>query len=235
MRKDHNATLPMMESIKTINDYGMEVTSGIILGLDSDSEETEERLKNFVDVSQIPILTINLLQALPKTPLWDRLQRDGRIESDPTLESNVRFLRPYDDVVATWRRCFAYANDPERLFRRFTYQVDATYANRLIPPARGKLTWANIAGAIVLAARVVFHLGILSDYRRPFWRATGHALRRGQIDGWLGMGFIAYHLIEFTREALRGEHNASFYSSTRKQHDARPSLPPVPVSVRKSA
>ena len=27
------------------------------------------------------------------------------------------------------------------------------------------------------------------------------------------MGFIAHHLIEFTREALRGEQNASFYSA----------------------
>jgi hopanoid C-2 methylase len=26
------------------------------------------------------------------------------------------------------------------------------------------------------------------------------------------MGFVAYHLIRFTREALRGEHNASFYA-----------------------
>ena len=30
----------------------------------------------------MPILTINLLQALPKTPLWDRLKRDGRVIAD---------------------------------------------------------------------------------------------------------------------------------------------------------
>jgi len=27
------------------------------------------------------------------------------------------------------------------------------------------------------------------------------------------MGFIAHHLIQFTREALRGEQNASYYST----------------------
>ena len=27
------------------------------------------------------------------------------------------------------------------------------------------------------------------------------------------MGFVAHHLIRFTREALRGEHNASFYAA----------------------
>jgi hopanoid C-2 methylase len=213
MRKDQNNAVPMMESIKTLNDYGLEVTSGIILGLDTDSEDTESRLKDFIDISQIPMLTINLLQALPKTPLWDRLNKAERLAEDPSLESNVRFLRPYDEVVATWRRCVAYANDPERLFSRFHHQVDATYVNRMIPPAKGKLNWANLSGALVLAFRVFWHIGVLSDYRRPFWRAARHAMRRGQIDAVLGIGFIAHHLIQFTREALRGEQNASYYST----------------------
>ncbi len=147
MRKDQNNAVPMMESIKTLNDYGLEVTSGIILGLDTDSDDTESRLKDFIDISQIPMLTINLLQALPKTPLWDRLHKADRLADDPSLESNVRFLRPYDEVVATWRRCIAYANDPERLFSRFHHQVDSTYVNRMIPPAKGKLNWANLSGA----------------------------------------------------------------------------------------
>ncbi len=213
MRKDQNNAVPMMESIKTLNDYGLEVTSGIILGLDTDSDDTESRLKDFIDISQIPMLTINLLQALPKTPLWDRLTKAQRLQDDPTLESNVRFLRPYDEVVASWRRCIAYANDPERLFSRFQHQVDATYVNRMIAPAKGKLNWANLSGALVLAFRVFWHIGVLSDYRRPFWRAARHAMRRGQIDAVLGIGFIAHHLIQFTREALRGEQNASYYST----------------------
>ena len=32
------------------------------------------RCCEFVDETQIPLLTINLLQALPQTPLWDRLR-----------------------------------------------------------------------------------------------------------------------------------------------------------------
>jgi hopanoid C-2 methylase len=219
MRKSQNVAVPMLESIRTLNAYGLEVTSGIILGLDTDSDDTEGRLKDFIDISQIPMLTINLLQALPKTPLWDRLERAGRIDADPARESNVRFLRPYDEVVSMWRRAIAYANDPERLFSRFQHQVDATYVNRMIPPASGKLNWANLSGALVLAFRVVLHVGILSDYRRPFWRAARHALRRGQIDTVLGMGFIAHHLIQFTREALRGEQNASYYSTRSRKID----------------
>ena len=43
-------------------------------------------------------------------------QGGGTAVGRSALESNVRFLRPYDEVVAMWRRCIAYANDPERLF-----------------------------------------------------------------------------------------------------------------------
>jgi hopanoid C-2 methylase len=225
MHKDQNNAVPMIESIRTLNSYGLEVTSGIILGLDTDSDDTETRLKDFIDISNIPMLTINLLQALPKTPLWDRLQKANRLDGDPARESNVRFLRPYDEVVAMWRRCIAYANDPERLFERFRSQVDSTYVNRMIPPAKGKLNWSNLSGAAVMAYRIVRHVGIKADYRKPFWRAARHALRRGQIDTVLGMAFIAHHLIEFTREALSGGQNASYYSTkTRMTMEPAPAL-----------
>jgi hopanoid C-2 methylase len=237
MRKNQNNAVPLMESIKTLNDYGLEVTSGIILGLDTDSDDTESRIKDFIDLSQIPMLTINLLQALPKTPLWDRLAKARRLNDDPGRESNVEFVRPYDEVVTMWRRCIGYANDPERLFSRFQHQVDATYVNRMIPPASGKLNWANLSGALVLAWRVVWHIGIFSDYRKPFWRAARYALKRGQIDAVLGMGFIAHHLIQFTREALRGEQNASYYSTKARQPTAsnRAMGPDGLAPLRKSA
>ena len=49
MRKGHNNAVPMLESIKTLNSYGLEVTSGIILGLDTDGRDTEQRLKDFIE------------------------------------------------------------------------------------------------------------------------------------------------------------------------------------------
>jgi len=235
MRKEHNAALPMMEAIRTLNSYGLEVTAGIILGLDTDSAGSEDSLKAFIDLSGIPILTINLLQALPRTPLWDRLKRDGRlIADDAGLESNVRFLRPYDEVVATWRRCIAYAYDPERLYARFTHQIDATYVNRMDSPVRAKFTINNLRVALVLACNVAVRVGLLADYRRPFWRAVRHAFSRGQIDAVFGMGFVSYHLIEFSRDALRGEQNASFYSA-RQRESAPVESRETPPPERKSA
>ena len=227
MKKGHNNKVPMLESIKTLNNYGIEITSGIIVGLDTDGPDTEQRLKDFIDVSNIPMLTINLLQALPKTPLWDRLKRDGRLSDDTSRESNVVFLRPHDEVVEMWRRSIAYANDPERLFARFRYQVDATYVNRKVVPAKGKLTWSNLRGGAVLMWRTVLYLLILSDFRAAFWKTAKHALSRGQIDGVLGAAFMGYHLIHFTREALRGDQNASYYSAKKRTVPMAVAKPPA--------
>ena len=227
IKKGHNNAVPMMESIRTLNSYGLEVTSGIILGLDSETADTEQRLKDFIDLSNIPMLTINLLQALPKTPLWDRLKRDGRLLEDDSRESNVVFLRPHDEVVGMWRRVVGYANDPERLFARFRYQVEATYVNRVVTPAKGKLTWSNLRGGAVLAWRVLLHICLLSDFCKPFWRAAKHALRHGQIDGMFGAAFMGYHLIQFTREALQGDQNASYYSAKKRAEPMAAAKPPV--------
>ena len=227
IRKGHNNAVPMMESTRVLNSYGLEITSGIILGLDTDTADTEKRLKDFIELSNIPMLTINLLQALPKTPLWDRLKRDGRLLEEDTGESNVVFLRPHDEVVGMWRRSIAYANDPEKLFERFRYQVDATYVNRKVTPAKGKLTFNNLRMGVVMAWRIILHICLLSDFRKPFWRMAKYALKRGQIDGMMGAAFMAYHLIHFTREALSGTQNASHYSASNRTQPMAAAKPPA--------
>lgn len=213
MDKGHNAALPMLESIATLNRYGLEVVSGIILGLDTDTQDTEERLLEFVEQSQIPMLTINLLQALPRTPLWDRLARENRLIDDQTRESNVRYLRPHDEVVNAWKRCIEAAYAPEQLFARFRHQIDATYVHRIKPPVRTMLSARNLRTGLVLAANLAIRVGLLSDYRRAFWKTARYAAARGQVSAAFALSLVAHHLIQFSREAKRGEQNASFYTA----------------------
>ncbi len=85
MSKAHNMMVPLFEAIDTLNAYGMEVVSGIIMGLDTDTLDTGQGVVAFVERSQIPVLTINLLQALPRTKLWDRL-------SAPALCGDRRYV-----------------------------------------------------------------------------------------------------------------------------------------------
>jgi hopanoid C-2 methylase len=210
--KGYDAALPMLDAIKILNSHGLEVTAGIIMGLDAETGDSEAHLIDFIEHSQVPILTINVLQALPKTPLWDRLARENRLLNDPTLESNVKFLRPHDDVIESWRRVIAYAYEPRRLFERFRHQVDATYGHRLQPPAKRRLTKINLIRGLVLGCNLIWRIGINSNYRRAFWRTVWYAVKRGHIEPAFGMGFVAYHLIRFTQEALGGGHNASFYA-----------------------
>jgi hypothetical protein len=60
---------------------------------------------------------------------------------------------------------------------------------------------------------LLWRVGIRADYRRSFWKLARHAYERGELQTLLGVGFVSYHLIEFAREALRGDQNASFYSA----------------------
>jgi hopanoid C-2 methylase len=213
MQKDHNMMVPILEGVKTINSYGMEVVSGIIMGLDTDKPETDKALLSFIEESRIPLLTINLLQALPKTPLWDRLEREHRLVHDEGRDSNVDFLLPYDQVVNSWKKCMEVAYEPEKLFARYTYQCEYTYANRIkVPVSPEKRSWANIRRGLIMLRNIFWKIGLLGDYRKVFWKFALERLRKGDIEGLLSSSLIAHHLIVFARAASSGQQNASNYS-----------------------
>jgi radical SAM superfamily enzyme YgiQ (UPF0313 family) len=214
MSKAHNMMVPILEGIETLNGQGIEVVSGIILGLDTDTRDSGQRILDFIEVSRIPMLTINILQALPGTPLWDRLERSGRLIDDDDRESNVDFLLPYDEVVAMWRETMARAYDPAALFARYEHQVQTTYANRFPRPASPQRTsWRNIRIGLTLLAKILWKVGVRSDYRREFWKFAWPKLKRGQIEPVIEVGLVSRHLIRFAREASSGAMNASHYSA----------------------
>jgi radical SAM superfamily enzyme YgiQ (UPF0313 family) len=212
--KEHNMMVPIVEAVNTLNSYGMEVVSGIILGLDTDNMDTGRRLLEFVERSQIPLLTMNLLQALPRTPLWDRLKHERRlVEDDDSRESNVVFRLPYEQVLQTWRECMRAAYRPDRLFARYEHQIRATYPNRLRPrDSVLRTSKQNIRRGLVILRRLIWRVGVRGDYRRAFWRFALKRLRRGEIEHLIMAGLIAHHLILFAREASSGRRDASHYS-----------------------
>jgi hypothetical protein len=221
MKKGHNASLPLYESIETLNSYGFEVVSGIILGLDTDTEETPGRIIEFIHRSKIPMLTINLLQALPRTALYDRLSREHRLVEDESLESNVVFRRPYQDVVSSWKRCIAEAYDPAALYARFAHNAVHTYANRIRPQfGAHRTSWSSITYGMQILARVLFQVGVRSTYRKIFWKVALPLLRAGRIEELISIGLVGHHLIAFTREALSGKQNASFYAPGERSREA---------------
>ncbi|WP_013324004.1 B12-binding domain-containing radical SAM protein [Gloeothece verrucosa] len=211
--KQHNLSMPILEAIKTLNSYGLEVVSGIIIGFDTDTPETAERILEFIRRSQIPMLTINLLYALPKTPLWERLEREGRLNFAENRESNIEFLMPYEQVVAMWHHCITKAYEPEYLYERFAYNIKHTYANRIrVPNSPARTSAANIRKGLTILLNLLIRVGIFSHYRQTFWKLAKSAFKSGDIESLLGVGLVSHHLIYFAAECTQGQESASFYS-----------------------
>src|SRR5437016_14368888 len=94
MSKDQNLRMPLLEAVRTLNRYGFEVVSGIIIGLDTDTPDTTDRIIDFVQASAIPILPINILYALPPPPPGRRREPGGRPCPARGGKPNTRFAFP---------------------------------------------------------------------------------------------------------------------------------------------
>ncbi|MGI0489216.1 B12-binding domain-containing radical SAM protein [Pantanalinema rosaneae CENA516] len=211
--KQHNLSMPILEAIKVLNSYGMEVVSGIILGLDTDTPDTVDRILEFIRRSHIPMLTINLLHALPRTPLWRRLEQEGRLVIDETRESNVEFLLPYDQVIEMWRRCIVTAYEPTFLYERFAYNLEHTYPNRIkVPNSPARTSWKNIRKGLRLLRTILLRVGVFSHYRDTFWQMATPKLKAGKIESLIHVGLVGHHLITFAQECASDRESASFYS-----------------------
>src|SRR6185295_7587870 len=118
----------------------------------------------------IPIMTVNILYALPNTALHRRLEGDGRILSDEQSadrDSNIKFLLPYEEVVKRWLGVIEDVYQPEALYARYDYNAAHTYPHRLRPTNPWKqVTTQNLRRGLAILGRVVWKVGLASDYRR---------------------------------------------------------------------
>lgn len=71
-----------LEAIERIQSRGITVNGCFILGLDSDTPETFERVRDFVTQSGLLEVQITVQTPFPGTPLYNRLRREGRLLSD---------------------------------------------------------------------------------------------------------------------------------------------------------
>jgi hypothetical protein len=168
------------------------------------------------------MLTINILYALPKTPLWNRLVAEGRLVADAGRESNIEFKLPYETVLGMWRRCIAEAYTPEAVYARFAYNQRHTYPNRrAFPPNAARASWRNVVMGFAMLGRILWRVGVRGDYRGTFWRMAKPALRRGAIEQLIHVSVVSHHLIQFTRDCARGAGEASFYVDRHRNNGGR--------------
>jgi len=221
MKKGQNLRTPILDAIKTANSHGIEVACGIIMGLDTDTPETAQALIDFAEVSNIPIMTVNILYALPNTALYRRLEKDNRLLADAgDRDSNIIFLQPYEKVVNDWKRVIGTIFSPEELYARYAYNAVHTYPNQKQPrnPLK-QATWKNIKRAVNIARRIVWRVGIRSDYRKLFWEMAWRELKLGHVEAVFQISMVAHHLITYSRECTRGKMQSSNYSIRQVEQD----------------
>ena len=78
-QKGQNTRRDLLDSVKKIQSYGMEVMAGFIVGFDNDPDDIFDRQVKFIRESGIPLAMVGLLNALPDTQLWRRLEKEDRL------------------------------------------------------------------------------------------------------------------------------------------------------------
>lgn len=88
--KTQNTRRDMLAAVQKIYRYGIDVLAGFIIGFDNDTLQSFERQHRFILASGIQVAMIGLLQALPRTPLYERLEREGRLIAGADAADNTK-------------------------------------------------------------------------------------------------------------------------------------------------
>jgi radical SAM superfamily enzyme YgiQ (UPF0313 family) len=78
-KKYQNTREDILTSVRKIYSFGIDIYAGFIIGFDNDTTKTFESQYQFIMKSGIQAAMIGLLTALPKTPLYERLEKEGRL------------------------------------------------------------------------------------------------------------------------------------------------------------
>lgn len=78
-RKRQNVHRPLLESLRRIQSHNLVVVAGMIVGFDHDDVRIFQEQFDFLMEAGIPFTTCGVLTALEKTPLYARLEREGRL------------------------------------------------------------------------------------------------------------------------------------------------------------
>jgi len=80
--KHQNKNRDLIDCVKKIQSYGLQVQGGFILGFDSDIPSIFDKLISFIQKSGIVTAMVGLLNAPRGTKLYDRLDRENRLLGD---------------------------------------------------------------------------------------------------------------------------------------------------------
>jgi radical SAM superfamily enzyme YgiQ (UPF0313 family) len=175
----------ILDRIHTIQRAGIEVWSGMILGFDHDDATIFQAQREFIRDAHIVHAMVGMLHAIPKTPLYDRLAREGRLDSDddPQFGTNIipeRISRA--ELRDGYVKVMSDLHEPSAYFER----LDDLYLRQKLPYSTGRARYwqhhpwnhfktqtANLLSAVVLYTRLMLGVpepSLRHEYRKRVTR-----------------------------------------------------------------
>ena len=184
----------LLDSVEKIQSYGMEVMAGFIVGFDNDPDDVFARQIDFIRNSAIPLAMVGLLNALPDTQLWRRLEREGRLlgeASGNNTACSLNFKTRMDPAILIegYQSIMRTIYAPREYYQRALDSMRRT-AQHFVEPQH-----YNMISAATAFARIMLKLGIVDSERKEFWRFFTRALvkHHDKIAETLRLAAMGYH------------------------------------------
>jgi radical SAM superfamily enzyme YgiQ (UPF0313 family) len=181
----------MLEKVHRIQERGMEVWCGIIVGFDNDDANVFAAQRRFVHEARIVHAMVNMLVAIPRTPLYTRLAAEGRLDlSDdaaawggfgtnviPRRISRETLRAGYLELMRDLYTPEAYFERLDELYLHAKLQVGRTRTHylRRHPLRRFKLNARLLTEAAAIFLMLIHGVrdeALRSQYRRRLMRAA---------------------------------------------------------------
>jgi radical SAM superfamily enzyme YgiQ (UPF0313 family) len=196
--KVQNVGVDLSDAIDRITRSGLEVMGGFIVGFDTDDEKVFALQREFLARQPMPLAMVGILNALPGTALWRRLEAEGRLceRSNGDQFSRPNFVPAMAErtLLKGYTRLMEWLYSPKAYYRRCE-----AYQRRAGPAPEKRSSSLRELGPLL---RTMWHVGILGPRRGHFWRLMVRAIANG-----------AGHLRQAVAHAVQGEHLISY---TRK-------------------
>jgi len=202
--KVQNTRHSLVESCQKINDAGLLIYAGFILGFDGERSGAGHRIEAFVKETSIPQPMLGILQALPNTALWNRLQQEHRlIESDRIHETgdqntlmNFAPSRPISEIAKEYVEGLWRMYEPDRYLRRCFDQC----LNIKTHSGRKQVMQLPQGQGLRLVTQVIWLQGICRpEIRRQFWQQlwTIWRTKPQMLNLYLGLCAAGEHFWEY--------------------------------------
>jgi len=191
--KFQNKDRDLVAAVKRLQNAGFEVQGGFIVGFDSDTPAIFQRQIEFIQKSGIVTAMVGLLNALPKTKLYQRLKETGRLVNETSGSNTVSELnfKPKMNkkiLLEGYQKIMKTIYSPKEYYQRVK-----NFLREFRPPLRKAPKFHFYYLKALVAS--FWLLGIKYSGRRYFWKLFFWSLfkRPGGIPYVIGSSITGIH------------------------------------------